>query len=70
MKYIFGIDKEGPITDRVITTENYAEFCQKASTIARRYLSPARAKAIVMVLNDFEQGGTLHMDDLYMEGRE
>ena len=70
MNYVVCVRGEGPISERVFTTENYAEFCQRASEIAKKYLSPIRARAIITSLGVFKQGGIIRMDAFIMEGRE
>lgn len=68
MKYLACVRRalDAPFEERCTVTEDYAEFCRKTKAMAKKFLSPVRAKAISMLLADFEQGGNIHIDDFIM----
>lgn len=71
MKYLACVrGSDAPFEERCIVTENYSEYCQKVRTMVKRFLSPARAKAVIMLLSDFEQGGNIHIDEFIMASSE
>ena len=70
MKYLSCVRCEAPFIERFVCTTDYSEFCQKTSALVRRFLSPARAKAVTMLLADFEQGGDIHIDEFIMASSE
>lgn len=71
MRYLACVrGSDAPFEERCVVTDNYAEFCQKVSKMVRRFLSPARAKAVIMLLADFEQGGNIHVDEFIMASSE
>lgn len=70
MRYVAGFQGEAPIQERVVVTEDYSEYCRKTSALAKRFLSPARAKAVTYLLRDFEQGGNAFISNFFMEGKE
>lgn len=71
MRYLACVrGSDAPFEERCVVTKNYAEFCQKVSTMVKRFLSPTRAKAVIMLLSDFEQGGNIHVDEFIMASSE
>ena len=70
MRYVAGVEGDAPIQERVVVTEDYSEYCRKTSELAKRFLSPARAKAITYLLRDFEHGNRAFIDNFYLEGKE
>ena len=61
---------DAPFEERCVVPENYAEFCQKVRTMAKKFLPPVRAKAVIMLLSDFEKGGDIHIDGFVMASSE
>lgn len=71
MKYLACVrGSDAPFEERCIVTEDYAEFCQKTSAMVKKFLSPLRAKAVVMLLSDFHHGGDIHIDEFIMATSE
>lgn len=71
MKYLACVrGADAPFEQRCIVTEDYPEFCQKTSSMAKKFLPPTKAKAVIMLLAEFAEGGNIHIDDFLMASSE
>ena len=59
---------DAPFEERCVVSDDYTEFMKKTSALARKFLNPTRAKAVNLLLNDFQNGGDVHIDDFIMAG--